>query len=50
MKAAFSDFLKIRHGGSGFLFAHGLGDTGTPNTNVADPSGNNQDGGNGNLA
>ena len=26
MKAAFSDFLKLRHGGSGYLFAHGGGD------------------------
>ncbi len=25
LKAAFSDFLKIRHGGSGFLFAYGAG-------------------------
>jgi hypothetical protein len=29
MKAAFSDFLKLRHGGSGFLFAHGAGPTGS---------------------
>jgi large repetitive protein len=28
MKAAFSDFLKLRHGGSGFLFAYGRGTTG----------------------
>jgi len=28
MKAAFSDFLKLRHGGSGYLFAHGGGDVG----------------------
>ena len=27
MKAAFSDFLKLRHGGSGFLFAFGTGDS-----------------------
>ena len=26
IKAAFSDFLKLRHGGSGYLFAHGAGD------------------------
>ena len=29
IKAAFSDFLKLRHGGSGFLFAHGAGPTGS---------------------
>ncbi len=28
LKAAFSDFLKLRHGGSGYLFAHGGGDVG----------------------
>ena len=28
MKAAFSDFLKLRHGGSGWLFAYGSGLTG----------------------
>jgi hypothetical protein len=28
VKAAFSDFLKLRHGGSGYLFAYGLGTTG----------------------
>jgi hypothetical protein len=30
MKAAFADFLKLRHGGSGFLYAHGSGPAGTP--------------------
>ena len=29
MKAAFADFLKLRHGGSGFLFAFGNGPTGS---------------------
>ncbi len=29
LKAAFSDFLKLRHGGSGYLFAHGAGPTGS---------------------
>ena len=29
MKAAFADFLKLRHGGSGFLFAFGNGQTGS---------------------
>ena len=29
LKAAFSDFLMLRHGGSGFLFAHGAGPTGS---------------------
>src|SRR5262249_55413400 len=28
MKAAFSDFLKLRHGGSGYLFAFGTGSVG----------------------
>ena len=28
MKAAFSDFLKLRHGGSGYLFAWGTGNVG----------------------
>ncbi len=28
LKAAFSDFLKLRHGGSGYLFAYGAGPTG----------------------
>ena len=28
MKAAFSDFIKLLHGGSGYLFAHGGGDVG----------------------
>ena len=28
LKAAFSDFLKLRHGGSGYLFAYGIGATG----------------------
>ena len=31
IKAAFSDFLKLRHGGSGFLFAHGAGPVGSGN-------------------
>lgn len=30
MKAAFSDFLKLKHGGSGAIFAYGLGPVGTP--------------------
>jgi hypothetical protein len=30
MKAAFSDFLKLRHGGSGYLFAYGTGNVGDP--------------------
>ncbi len=30
IKAAFSDFLKVRHGGSGFLFAWGNGLVGSP--------------------
>ncbi len=38
IKAAFSDFLKLRHGGSGHLFAHGAGPVGsgdvTPNPNL----------------
>jgi hypothetical protein len=34
MKAAFSDFLKLRHGGSGFLFAFGMGSVGDPNPNI----------------
>jgi hypothetical protein len=29
MKVAFADFLKLRHGGSGFLFTHALGQTGS---------------------
>lgn len=29
LKAAFSDFLKLRHGGSGYLFAYGAGPTGS---------------------
>jgi large repetitive protein len=32
MKAAFSDFLKLRSGGSGFLFAYGQGVTGDPSS------------------
>lgn len=28
MKAAFADFLKLRHGGSGFLFSYGIGTLG----------------------
>lgn len=30
MKAAFSDFLKLRHGGSGYMFAHQTGHVGDP--------------------
>ncbi len=30
MKGAFSDFLKLRHGGSGFMFSYGGGNTGDP--------------------
>jgi len=30
MKSAFSDFLKLRHGGSGYMFAHQSGDVGNP--------------------
>jgi large repetitive protein len=29
MKAAFSDFLKLRHGGSGWMYAYGSGSTGS---------------------
>ncbi|SIO11677.1 hypothetical protein SAMN05444166_2535 [Singulisphaera sp. GP187] len=35
MKAAFSDFLKLRHGGSGYLFAHQSGNVGDPNTTLS---------------
>lgn len=38
MKAAFSDFLKLRHGGSGYLFAHQSGPVGSPNPNGTAPS------------
>jgi len=31
MKEAFSDFLKLRHGGSGYMFAHQSGKVGDPN-------------------
>src|SRR5262249_3392331 len=31
LKAAFSDFLVLRHGGSGYLFAYGNGNTGQLN-------------------
>lgn len=31
MKAAFSDFLKLRHGGSGYMFAHQSGPVADPN-------------------
>jgi hypothetical protein len=34
VKAAFAQFLKVRHGGSGFLFAYGSGPTGTPNNTL----------------
>lgn len=34
MKAAFSDFLKLRHGGSGFLFGFGTGFLGDPNSTI----------------
>jgi hypothetical protein len=34
MKQAFSDFLKLRHGGSGFMFAYGNGNVGDPNTTL----------------
>jgi hypothetical protein len=37
VKAAFAQFLKVRHGGSGFLFGYGWGLTGTPN-NVVTPN------------
>jgi hypothetical protein len=37
VKAAFAQFLKVRHGGSGFLFAYGAGQTGTPNLIVTPP-------------
>lgn len=30
MKRAFADFLKLRQGGSGFLYAHGTGPVGSP--------------------
>ena len=44
MKACFNDFLKLRHGGSGYIFGFGTGPVGTPvntgtpattNTNIA---------------
>ncbi|WP_152053269.1 hypothetical protein [Tautonia marina] len=35
MKRSFADFLKQRHGGSGFLFAYGDGDTGTQGAGAA---------------
>ena len=35
MKAAFADFLKLRHGGSGFLFAFGNGPTGSGDYPIA---------------
>ena len=31
LKAAFVEFLRVRHGGSGYLFAFGAGAVGTPN-------------------
>ena len=31
LKAAFVEFLRVRHGGSGYLFAFGSGAVGTPN-------------------
>ena len=46
MKSSFSDFLKLRHGGSGFMFAYGTGSPGTP-TNIPPPP---TDGANTNLA
>ncbi len=35
MKASFSDFLKLRHGGSGYVFAYGTGQTGQTGAAVA---------------
>ncbi len=39
MIGAFADFLKLRHGGSGFLYAYGSGPVGTPyrDTGTVDP-------------
>jgi hypothetical protein len=34
LKAAFVEFLRVRHGGSGYLFAFGSGAVGTPNRAV----------------
>lgn len=34
MKAAFSDFLKLRHGGTKYLFGHGFGALGAPYIDV----------------
>ena len=42
VKAAFAQFLKVRHGGSGFLFAWGSGFTGTPNPAYTPPPANNE--------
>ena len=39
MKHSFADFLKHRHGGSGFLFAYGDGLTGTQGNTAATPPG-----------
>jgi hypothetical protein len=39
MTAAFADFLKLRHGGSGFLFAYGKGNVGSgPAPSIAIPA------------
>ena len=41
LKAAFVEFLRVRHGGSGYLFAFGSGAIGTPNGAIPLP-GNRQ--------
>ena len=38
LKAAFVEFLRVRHGGSGYLFAFGSGAVGTPNRAVDLPN------------
>src|SRR5262249_22228450 len=42
VKAAFAQFLKVRHGGSGFLFAYGAGATGTRNPTYTTPPADNE--------
>ena len=39
MKSAFSDFIKLRHGGSGYAFAHGYGAVGQASVPAAAGSG-----------
>jgi hypothetical protein len=38
LKAAFVEFLRLRHGGSGYLFAFGTGEVGSPNPAVYLPN------------